>query len=342
MKRSATVATWSLLLVVACGARTGLGGRGSEASSDASVDGPSGDDALPPPQPHPVGSPCAATAPTLLTTTKGGTIDQVAVDDGFVYFHHSGDKAAWGVSIVPKGGGSAFLVAQNIYEHETSVSAFALDATHITWIDPPVLKQAPIGGGAPTTFSDPGGSSYYDSINLGNGVFLVTKNDTILDAITPQGASTTLSSDILLSTGKVLADGNVLYGASWSGGMFRFENGIVKKYGTVGAFDFAFDATDLYFTEQYSSGNASIWRLAKAGGAATPIAVTGGAFGNGIALDGTHVYFADKGNVIRIGKDGTSPLQIGLPSDDETIGIALDDACVYWGTVAGRVFAAPK
>ena len=38
-------------------------------------------------------------------------------------------QAAWGVSIVTKGGGSAFLVAQNIYEHETSVSAFALAAT---------------------------------------------------------------------------------------------------------------------------------------------------------------------------------------------------------------------
>jgi hypothetical protein len=68
--------------------------------------------------------------------------------------------------------------------------------------------------------------------------------------------------------------------------MFRLENGVVKKLGTVGAFDFAFDATDIYFTERYSSGNASVWRLAKTGGAATPIAVTGGAFANGLALDG--------------------------------------------------------
>jgi hypothetical protein len=325
----------------ACGARTPLDGAppdAGDAGIDVGVDSPS----PPPPPPPPPGSACTATQPTLLATTQGGTIDQIAVDAGYVYFHHAGDMAAWGVTAVPKGGGASFLVAQNIYEMESSVAVFAIDAAHITWLDGGLVKQASIGGGASVTFVDPGvPTHYYESLDATPTGFLASRDDTFLDAIDAQGGAMTVSADILLATYKTLEDGSTIFGASWQGGMWRLDGGVVMALGTVTAYDFVLDDTDIFFTEQFSASNASVWRVPKTGGPATAIAVLGNAFGGGIALGGTMLYYADKGDVVRIAKDGTAPVTIGTPGDDSTAGVAVDDQCVYWGTIAGQVWAAP-
>ncbi len=327
------------MLGLGCGARseldsTGIGDAGIDAL-DAAVDVA---DVTPPS--FPVGSPCSATAPTLLATTAtGGTIDQISEGDGYVYFHHTADQAAWGVTIVPKGGGGTYLVAQNIYEATSSISRFALDGTHVTWLDEGIVKQAQKNGAGPAVLSDPS-PSYYDSINLGATGFLLSKGDTDLVALDAQGTTTTLSS-LTAAAYKLAADGVTLYGAALQGGLFRFDGAGVAWLGTVTAFDFALDATDIYFTEQYSQNNASVWRVAKTGGPATIVITTNAPFGGGIALSGTHIYYAGTGCVVRVGKDGSGQTLIGTASDDETIGVAVDDTCVYWGTVQGFVYAAP-
>jgi hypothetical protein len=278
----------------------------------------------------------------MLAMTNQGTIDQVAVDSGYVYFHHAGDMAAWGVTAVPKGGGASFLVAQNIYEMESSVAVFTIDATHVTWIDGGLIKQAGTYGGPNVTLVDPGvPTHYYSSLSATPTGFLATRDDTFLDAIDAQGGVMIVSADILLVTYKTLMDGSTIFGASWQGGMWRMDNGVLTKLNTVIAYDFVLDDTNIFFTEQYASSNASVWSIPKMGGTATPIAVLGNAFGGGIALGGSMLYYGDKGDVVRIAKDGTSPLTIGTPGADTTEGVAVDDKCVYWGTIAGQVWAAP-
>ena len=68
----------------------------------------------------------------------------------------------------------------------------------------------------------------------------------------------------------------------------------------------------------------------------------------GVAIDDANVYFTQQhdGEVARVSKSGGAPTVIGAFQGDTTIGVAVDDVCVYWTVNGlngpGHIMAAPK
>jgi hypothetical protein len=92
------------------------------------------------------------------------------------------------------------------------------------------------------------------------------------------------------------------------------------------------DATNLYWT---NVGGGSVMQCAKANCAATLITLASGrSFPNGIAVDGSNVYWRE-GNVYRcaIGGCNNAPTLVASASFNQfswDTAIALDDTRVYW------------
>jgi hypothetical protein len=115
-----------------------------------------------------------------------------------------------------------------------------------------------------------------------------------------------------------------------------------------------FDANNVYFiTYDPFDDAASIAAVPKAGGPTTIIASAAGTLGFGdFTLDGAgHIYATQRepNNVLRINVDGSGATIVGSgTSEEQGIGVAVDDVCVYWGSSGGvddyanHVYAAPK
>jgi hypothetical protein len=325
----------SLLVFVgplACGARTDLGGHVELWPVDAA----SSDDVTDAPIDTPVDAvvtECVAQATTTLTTVSG-IIDELALDAGFVYFH-TGD----GVWRVPKGGGKSVLVAPK--SSQGWPRTFAVDDFGITWQKiasggaTTDIYRVPKHGGAVTALATLSGQ-FWGCISIPNGAVYVW-NDTLLDEVDAQGAVTPIG-PLPTATNDMVFDGSATYLVA-SGGVYREQGGAFQAVANAGAYGLylVVDATDVYFEVGDSAGNRTLARAPKTGGTPTTLLTTSNYAIAELALDASHLYVVQRtqDTVLRMNKDGTAQVTIGTAAPNEgAIGVAVDDTCVYWGSVS--------
>ena len=92
----------------------------------------------------------------------------------------------------------------------------------------------------------------------------------------------------------------------------------------------ALDQTDVYWTNGSSVyGDGNVRRVSQQGGAVTTLFTTKTS-PQGVAVDGTHVYWGDSnGGVGKASKGGGSAVLLGS-SKQLVRAVAVDDDCVYW------------
>jgi hypothetical protein len=332
----------ALLLVgpLACGARTELGGHLAsiddaarpDAVVDASIDAP-------------VVTECVAQGPTTLTSISG-IIDEIALDAGFVYFH-----SADGVWRAPKGGGTAALVAPK--SQQGWPRSFAVDDFGVTWQTitsggaATDISRVPKQGGAVTTLATLNGQ-FWGCVSIPTGAVYVW-NGTVLDEVDAQGTVTSIG-PLPSDTNDMVLDGSATYLAAL-GGVYRDEGASFQA--VAGAGDYGLylvvDSTDVYFEVGDSAGNRQVERAPKTGGAPTTLLTTSSWSIGRLAIDASHLYVAEQteDDVLRMNKDGTAQIMMGTGAPKSgAIDVAVDDTCVYWGSVTSgttsRINAMPK
>jgi len=338
VRRAGVLLCW----VVACGARTDLGGASRLA---AEHDGDAGDahdaEAGPPP------SPCVATEPVVLAS-GGKEIQFVALDDANVYWT---DFALGTVGVVPKAGGAAGVVAPA----RGKPSGLAARGGTVYWTEfgGDLVASAAASGGDVTTIASNQDGAYDVALADDGALYWTTFRGCTVSSLL-DGASAQLDHASQPFT-RIVNAGSLVFWIS-------FEKKSVERYdaasharatlvkgGTTPPFAIATDGARLYFAET-SASDATIASIPVDGGPITtiftePCASDGGLVGEclaSLATDGDFVYFTSASAVRKVPVAGGDA---ALVADHQTraFSIAVDDRCVYWSDLAdGTVWAAPK
>ncbi len=298
---------------------------------------------------------CVVQSTTSLAEVGVAELDQISLDDSYVYFH--GDK---GISRVAKSGGAVTSLATGKAPSWPDLYAFALDDTGVTWWQikngamQTDVKRVPKQGGAPTivaTLSDyvgygvagPGGSTF-----AWNGVVLdsVTANGVIKQV----GGTPFNTSAVAYSGGElyVLAQSGVY---RWDGMVFQSLAATVNIYPVLMAFD---DDTVFVVSNDLNSGFL-VSSVPKLGGVLTTLLAVPTSYVGGITVDADHVWVANRvpgggapSALLRMNKDGTNVTSVATSATSQIVAVAVDDNCVYWtettnsGKVPSRVVVSPK
>lgn len=239
------------------------------------------------------------------------------------------------------------------------MGAFALDASRITWTERAPAYRSELwriakDGGAPTHVVALE-QSYEGVTAVGGGASWVWGLYTRIGLVTSANAVSELWEGVPGNTVMMIADGPTVFVAA-EYGIFRMESPYPVPLVARRAFALTFDSSDFYFTDYTVPGKqpfvtdkGTLWRAPKAGGAPIALLTNPGLLG-GLRLDGDKIYVADRidGTVLRVNKDGTGVVTVGVnAAGEQAIGLAVDDACVYWSASAGdgapsHVYAAPK
>ena len=332
----------------------------------ATIDGPGYEASCAPESETPVT--CTATTTTVLTSGYYPQVDQVAVDNAYVYFD------ALGVWRVSKTGGTPSLVASPTEQGWPVTDVFTLDDVYVSWLTYTLgtattsplttVMRAPKQGCAAGTLTALSGP-------FSNGLTLVPSSDDLYvysggDGPAPAfyrvsalGAVITLPPTPWLVMSLAQSDDGVIY-ATTELVIYRLDGTSYvpfvssNDYHVQFAGPLRFDANNVYFiTYDPFDDAASIAAVPKAGGPTTIIASAAGTLGFGdFTLDGAgHIYATQRepNNVLRINVDGSGATIVGSgTSEEQGIGVAVDDVCVYWGSSGGvddyanHVYAAPK
>src|SRR5206468_1095884 len=109
---------------------------------------------------------------------------------------------------------------------------------------------------------------------------------------------------------RVAIDGGYVYYTTWvpnEGGVWRVpqNGGSVQRLSTTPYCDYLLvDATDVYYDSPSSSyGKGGIWRVPKQGGTVVSVSQQSDE-AQGMAIDATHIYWADFQNVWKVSKNG--------------------------------------
>lgn len=110
-------------------------------------------------------------------------------------------------------------------------------------------------------------------------------------------------------------------------------------------YDLAVDESDVYVTFGESDTIMKFPRAESRGpGALLVKGIKGQQHWKGIAIDATHVYWAEYGSgpVVRIAKDGRGqPLEVGSENGSGPVSVALDGTHVYWSR-SGAIVRTPR
>lgn len=339
MRRSGIAAT---VVLLACGARTNLGGVDHRASNgeDAGADA-RGPDGGPPPRP------CQLTAPTRLFS-GGKEIQFVALDDTTVYWS---DFALGTIGAVPKAGGSARVVAGP----GGSPSGLTVADGTVYWTEfaADTVASAPASGeGAVTNLATHQDGAY--DVTASGGVLYWTNFRGCTVASLAGGASAQLDHAKQPFTSIVSTDSLVFWISFERKSIERYEIASHARSTLVhgGAYPPSAIATDgarVYFGAA-SPTDVTIGAVPAAGGEPTtlytaPCQPDGGVVGEclaSLATDGASVYFTAASVVRKIPVGGGTPVAVA-DQQARPFSIAVDQSCVYWSDLAdGSVWAAPK
>jgi len=337
--------------IVACGARTDLGGAYRLGTRDAGDSGDTGD--ARPPDAGPPPSPCVATAPIELAS-GGKEIQFIALDDANVYWT---DYALGTVNVVPKAGGAASVIAAA----RGNPSGLAVNAGTVYWTEftGDVVASAPtIGGSVATVASNQDGA--YDVTASGDDLYWTTFRACTVGSI-QDGASKQLDK-ASQPFSAIVSTGSLVFWVS-------YETKSVESYdsqsnvhatlvhgGSNLPFTIATDGANVYFGEATTT-EMSIGAVPVGGGPTTTIYGTacddddGGLVGAclaSVATDGSFVYFTAAGSGDATGAVAKVPIGGGeaavlASGQARPFDVAVDDKCVYWSDLGdGTVWAAPK
>jgi hypothetical protein len=328
-----------------------------DGTSDAGFDAPS--DASASVDAAPI--PCAATSePTELASLGNVAVDQIMLDDSYIYFHDN-----TGVSRVAKSGGRATSLASFRAPSWPDLSAFALDSTGITWWEilngktKTDVKHVSKQGGAVVTLTTLGDYFFYGSGGPAGSIYAWSAS--ALDQVATNGGVTQIPTGAPTYVTSLADDDGIVYltaGSTlyrWSGAAFQPLASAPGLYLDIMAFD-----ANTIFVASGSEGGFVVSALPKTGTSFTTLLTVPTSYLGGIAVDGDHVWVVDRisgiGNnfihapsmLLRMAKDGSDLTTFATNPSSQIVGVAVDDLCVYWtetegnGSLPSRVVAARK
>ena len=336
-------------LLCQCGARTDLGTAQALDATSGPIDAASpvdeGTDVSAKSDASPTLT-CPFTTASFLVDEPQSNIREVAVDNSNVYYVEL-SGAIWSVA---KSGGKPVLFANaDSSGRLVDLSTFAMDEAYLYYESAALgtlVRKAKSGG--PEVVIGPkvveasvvlGGDSLYARSFLGGEIGAYDLIRLPL-AGGPSKVVTKLPEDVT----DIALDGDVAYLASTQG-VLRLDllgGGITTLALAPEARYLAFDASRVFVSPvPFGATSNQIYGVLKADGTVDGIVSAGTPFK--LLLDDSWLYFGDQddGNVHRVMSSGGTVTKVGGFPGDWPEGIAVDDACVYWGSIAG-VVVAPK
>jgi hypothetical protein len=296
--------------------------RHDDAGEDAAVD--AGVDAAP--------ITCPFTTETTLVEDGTNALDQIALDDSYVYFHDGN-----AIYRVAKSGGTKTALASLKAPAWPELAAFMVDDTYVTWwqvingATKTDVKHAPKQGGTTTTIATLPSYFYYGSAGPGG----TGPNYDELDSIAATGAVTKFGAALPYQTTMVRYDRGDIYTLS-PAGLHRFDGAAFTKLADAPPASYpnsmVFDDTTVYVTIGDGVGGFMVASAPKAGGSFTILLTVQSGYLGGIAEDADYIYVADRiaARILRMNKDGSDLTTIVTSTTSQIVDLAVDDQCVYW------------
>jgi hypothetical protein len=318
---------------------------------------------------------CSSAGPTTLATGEPQPLG-IAAQGGNVYWVNH-----WGGTVrkIAAGGGTPATLASG----QATPTSIAVDGANVYWTNDSTqnstafadiynadgaVMTVPLAGGTPTTLA----SGQYSPLSIAvdaTSVYFVSqgsnlRNGSVMKVPIGGGAPTTLASGQFL-VGALAVDATSVY---WTNGGATGSDGHLMKvpiaggaattlatgwsavtpgraWGTI-ATPIAVDATSVYWMAGGANpGGGSLMKVAKDGGTTITLASFWDNPGRAIVLDATNVYFSLGRDFLKVPIGGglTIPFAVGVSSDHDIGGFALDATNVYWTDLyMGKVMSTPK
>ena len=299
---------------------------------------------------------CTAASVTLLAST-GVDLDQVALDDSYVYYHEN-----TGIWRTAKSGGAPRQVATMTVLGWPDLAGFAVNDAGVVWWQvatgaaTTTVYRAPGSGGAPSIVATLGNEYASGSLDSLGSIYLWYGGPTnqSLDVVMADGVATTVVSLLPTTyTLSVVSDGTNLF-ESGGGAVLRFDGteftAIADLPGTY-AGGLAFDDTTLYFETNDGVGVPPVFGTEDTVTSPTTLFPATNIYVDCVVVDGPYVYFVNRlgSSIIRMNKDGTSRITVVQETATHQImDMAIDGRCIYWSETAGYaetpngIYATPK
>ncbi len=344
---------WLVLVMAACGARTGLGVgvEPTDGGRDGGVDGALRDaraDAAPNPCPP-------ALVPTAVYAfSSGGMAIALAQDETWLYaFRHTPNTNVGDLIRVPKCGGPETKLAGAI----PTPSAIDVDATRLYWIEGnaaskvramaktggPIATLADVGTVPVPMLALRGSRLYYQASTNGTDVFIHEL------ALANQGSDGGIPDRTIgPSFGFFAVDDTWVYTRSkslWLGAIPIAGGNVTDLAVAPTGGRIAVDGPDVYFTENPSFKQGEVWltgmgRPAKRVRQKLDVP-------SGLALDATHVYVAEAGFDAGTGVVSRTPraggaVEVLASAQDQPEILVVDDSSLYWLNYRGAIMKLDK
>jgi hypothetical protein len=279
---------------------------------------------------------------TVLASGQPATLRGLSVDSANVYWSSLSSSGV--VAMVAKGGGTPVTLASD----QVDVWDVLSDGTSVYWpssnasLSTSMISTLPVSGGTPTTFwtvSSPAAGAFdlaTDGVNLYWAPLQIMSEPltggTAYD-YEPAGPEipgpfvAVDASNVYWISGNTFPLWNEVISISKGGGSASMVWSNTSSATLLDAI--AADSTGLYWVDQGSSPDSgSIYTIPSGGGGVTQL-VTGLDYPEGIAIDGTNVYWADQTGISKmpIGGGATTVLASG---EQGAVNVKVDDTDVYW------------